>query len=813
MNSQDSRSSLAFMSGGGEMGALLRKKDWTQTVLGAPEFWPSPLKYNIRLLLDNGTPMYFAWGPEYNQFYNDAFKNLLNTEDHLILLGSGTKEAFPSIWKSIVEPMFLKVLKGESTTYEDFPLSVIRNDILEENYFSFSLSPLRDEEGEFFGVIVFARDTTNKVLSEKTLQEERERLRLIIDKVPTFISYMDVSGRYQFANRRYSEWSARPLSEIEGFTRKDIISDSRTYEYLKNFEARAFAGEQVNFNLTLRQSNDEPIYLEMEYIPDIDPVTHAVKGIIHIGVDVTERKKVEESEGRYRSLTETLPQMMWASTPDGKINYANERCLRYTGITTQEKYGDVWTSMIHPHDLPHVYKAWQESMSKGTPFKEEYRMKRFDGEYRWFLGRALPVVGTNGIVLYWNGTATDIDDHKKIEKELAYAKENAENANATKTAFLANMSHEIRTPLGAILGFSELLKNNLLSSELRDQYIETITRNGQSLTKIIDDILDLAKVEAGRLEVEHIDFSLSGLLMEVIELLKGKAEQKGISLNLSLEKNVPQNIYSDPTRLRQIFINIIGNAVKFTDKGGIHVRVKSLQADDGTIKISVEVEDTGRGLTEEQKNRLFEPFTQADNTTTRQYGGTGLGLALSKRLSEALGGTITIEKFEQNVGCIFAISFIAMMGREAEKLASLSGNLHNLEELPLKGMNILFADDSVDNQFLVEYFLKENGASVTLANDGSEAVDKVLAGKYDLVLMDIQMPKMDGYQATKILIGRGCQVPIIALTAHAMDEEKEKTKAAGFVGHLTKPLNFAELLQTIIRFKLAKSSFNQKTFY
>ncbi|MGZ3787303.1 MAG: PAS domain S-box protein [Bacteriovorax sp.] len=803
MNFQNSHSNQShFLSGGGEMGALMREKDWDKTALGPPDKWPSSLKNLVRLLLDNGSPMYIAWGAEFSQFYNDSFSLLLTSDrhQHFKALGQSTKKTFADYWSSAIWPLFEKVLKGDSTFYEDLQLPLHRNGSIEDGFFTFSLSPLRNEMGEVEGVMVIANETTKRVLGDRLLEEERERLRLIADKIPAFISYMDSDGKYKFVNRTYSDWSEKPRNEIEGFTRKDFIEDSETYEYLRYFEERAFEGEKVYFDLLLHKKTGEPIYLDMEYLPDIDPDTGKVRGVISIGIDVTIRKEVEASEERYRSLTDTIPQMMWASTPAGVVNFANERCLQYTGLSSQTKYRDGWIKTIHDHDFPQVNKSWLTSMETGQPFKEEYRIKNVDGEYRWFSVRANPVRDLGGNILYWNVTATDIEDHKKIERELESAKENAENANATKTAFLANMSHEIRTPLGAILGFSELLKSANLSSELRDQYIETISRNGKSLTRIIDDILDLAKVEAGRLDIEHIDFALKNLLSEVVELLSEKTKQKGIYLNLSIDENVPPVIYSDPTRLRQIFINIIGNAVKFTDVGGVDIRVRSIQSDDGTIHIAVEVADTGRGLTEEQRIRLFEPFTQADNTTTRQFGGTGLGLALSKRLSEALGGTITIDSFEQGEGCTFIISFVAMMGKEASGNGgeAVSGCFKTPDDLALKGMKILFADDSPDNQFLVEHFLSLNGADVSLASDGSEAVDKALAGKFDVILMDIQMPKMDGYQATKILLDRGYKTPIIALTAHAMDEEREKTRATGFAAHLTKPLNFNELLNTLV---------------
>ncbi|MBC7538947.1 MAG: response regulator [Bacteriovorax sp.] len=672
---QNMVNSSEFLSGGGEMGALIRTTDWSLTPVGSPESWPNSLKNLIRMMLDNGSPMYVAWGSEHTQFYNDAFKSILGADKHPSALGVDTKQTFNEAWR-IIELIFAEVMKGKAVSYEERLLPFFRNGSREDCYFNLSFSPLREDSGKLVGVMAIFHDVT----------------------------------------------------------------------------------DQMSF-----------------------------------------RKYTEESEQRYRLLADTIPHMMWTSTPDGKVNYANEPCLQYTGMTSQKKYSEGWIQAVHPYDLPTVSRAWLTSMKTGKPFKEEYRIRKVDGEYRWFLGKVLPIKNKFNEILYWNGTATDIEDYKRIERELETAKENAENANATKTAFLANMSHEIRTPLGAILGFSELLKSANLVHELRDQYIETISRNGQSLTRIIDDILDLAKVEAGRLDIEHIDFPLFDLLTEVINLLAGKANQKGIYLTLTIDQNVPKNIYSDPTRLRQIFINIIGNAVKFTDMGGVDVRVKSKQQHDGTLGLTVEVSDTGRGLTEEQKNRLFVPFTQADNTTTRQFGGTGLGLALSKRLSEALGGTITIDRFEKDRGCTFIVSFVALVGKDGlDKVKTLSDCFCPSKDLPLKGLHVLFADDSPDNQFLIEHFLTINGAEVSLASDGSEAVDKALAGNYNLVLMDIQMPKMDGYQATKVLLKRGYKTPIIALTAHAMAEERERTKAVGFLGHLTKPFNFTDLLQTIV---------------
>jgi PAS domain S-box-containing protein len=402
-----------------------------------------------------------------------------------------------------------------------------------------------------------------------------------------------------------------------------------------------------------------------------------------------------------------------------------------------------------------------------------------------------------GEPIRFDGITLDVTAILAREEELRISKEAAETANETKSAFLANMSHEIRTPLGAILGFSELLRNQNLGKQEREHYIDTISRNGKSLTRIIDDILDLAKVEAGRLEVEAINFSLSELLTEVIELFTEKARQKKIYLNFNIAENVPRQFFSDSTRLRQILINIVGNAVKFTDTGGVQVNVKAEPLDHDLVRIIIDVEDTGPGLTDDQKTRLFNPFTQADSTTTRRFGGTGLGLALSRRLTEALGGSLLITRTEVARGSTFSFNFVGKSAlnklttqeKSADSTSSQIGNLG--------GYKVLLVDDSADNQFLLTRLLQRSGVVVDVADNGRRAVDQAAKATYDLVLMDIQMPVMDGYQALKALKANGFDAPVIALTAHAMNEEREKTKAAGFAGHLTKPVNSAELIAVI----------------
>ncbi len=628
---------------------------------------------------------------------------------------------------------------------------------------------------------------------------------IALDEMNHFVGLLSTNGTLLEANRAALNATGLKRSDVIGKYFPETIwwsvSDA-TRKGVENAIHRVAKGEVVRYDVEVFGSSHGFDKVLVDFL--LKPVKDENGKVIFMLAECYDntanaRKKLEESETRFRSLTDTIPQLMWTTTPDGSLSYANERCLQYTGIESIEKFGQIWMTKIHPLDADDLYAAWKCSVNSGKKIEQEYRMQNAEGNYRWFLGRVLPIKNKDRIIQYWIGTATDIDDQKKVLAELEVAKELAERANATKSAFLANMSHEIRTPLGAILGFSGLLKDNDLSEKEREQYINTINRNGQSLTRIIDDILDLAKVESGRLEVEEIDFSLNNLLNEVLDLFCEKAKLKGISLRLKIDQEVPDFISTDPTRLRQILINIIGNAIKFTAVDGVYVHVKLKQNVEGALRIDIFVKDTGPGLSEEQKSRLFKPFSQGDNTMTRQFGGTGLGLVLSQRLSQALGGGISIEECAPGKGSTFVISFVATVSKKSapDLVPVREPAKFNSKLLPLKDIKVLLVDDSLDNQFLVNRLLSKNGAWVELAGDGAEAVEKALANTYDIVLMDIQMPTMDGYQAIEILGQKNYDKPVIALTAHAMLEDQLKTKAAGFSGHLTKPIDVNELVESI----------------
>ncbi len=388
--------------------------------------------------------------------------------------------------------------------------------------------------------------------------------------------------------------------------------------------------------------------------------------------------------------------------------------------------------------------------------------------------------------------------------ELAAARVAAESANQSKSAFLANMSHEIRTPMTAILGYADLLQGNEQSESERHEHVQTIRRNGEHLLSVINDILDLSKIEAGKMTVERARCSLCQIVAEVAATMRGRAVGKGVRLDVEYVFPVPEFIESDALRVRQVLINLVGNAMKFTEQGGVRVCVRSEGLAQGNPLIAVEIHDTGIGMTPEQVAGLFRPFTQADGSTTRKYGGMGLGLTISKRLARLLGGDIAVSS-KAGEGSVFTVTFatgslegVRMIADAREAVIPSAMKTPGTLLLRLEG-RILLAEDGPDNQRLIAFILRRTGAEVHVAEHGRLALEAFEAAQregrpFDLILMDMQMPEMDGYEATRELRRRGVCTPIVALTAHAMSGDREKCIAAGCDDFATKPIERAALL-------------------
>ncbi len=430
-----------------------------------------------------------------------------------------------------------------------------------------------------------------------------------------------------------------------------------------------------------------------------------------------------------------------------------------------------------------------------------------EGSEAWVEVHGRAYRGENGRIQRVAGVMIDTTERKHQALELERARREAEAASYAKSLFLANVSHEIRTPLGVILGYSKLLDEPKLAREDRRQFLDTIERSGRHLTNLIDDILDLSKIESGRLEFERVPFSLTQILEEVRAMFELSAKEKGLGFSVRREPEAPEYVIGDPVRLRQVLTNLVNNAVKFTDAGEVSVDAKVAPelGRDGNLVLELRVRDTGAGISPAVAAKLFEPFTQADPHTTRRFGGSGLGLALSRRLAKAMGGDVVLAASAEGDGSTFLATIDSGLTPAALSRLVATGVKEPLPPRreagtgakPLQGLSVLVAEDAIENQELIRRILTRRGAAVAVVDNGAKAVDAALAGAYDVVLMDLQMPVLDGLEATATLRRGGYGKPIVALTAHALREERDRCLAAGFDEHLSKPIDFERLCRVV----------------
>ena len=482
-----------------------------------------------------------------------------------------------------------------------------------------------------------------------------------------------------------------------------------------------------------------------------------------------------------------------------KIVFANESFCKLVGRNKFEIL-DVELIDVIGHDFYTQLKKSITTVLSGLPTSLDLNLQKDGMDIKQNIS-LVPDFDKSKQVTGFVLVSHDIKKYKEIEYELKKAKELAEIANETKSSFLANMSHEIRTPLGAVLGFSEIILNNEISESQKKNIAGALKRNGQLLSAVINDILDLSKVEAGKLEIEKVQVNFDVIIKDIEALLDLKATEKGIRLNLHADNDIPLSFETDPVRLRQILLNIIGNAIKFTRVGEVNVHVKlEGHALDKTKKLAFVVQDTGIGMTLKQSEKIFAPFSQADISTTRKFGGSGLGLILSKKLAIELGGDVVLNSSVLNQGSTFTVTIdtgLAVQGEIKSYKTENSAQTTEIEQFNFSHLKILLVEDSLDNQFIITHFLKNTGVDLRTVNNGQECVDVALKEHFDLILLDLQMPIMGGFEAIKILNEKHYKGPIVALTAHAMKEDRKQCLKAGFKDHLSKPVNRQSLLKAI----------------
>ena len=454
---------------------------------------------------------------------------------------------------------------------------------------------------------------------------------------------------------------------------------------------------------------------------------------------------------------------------------------------------------VHLDDQPALRALIEASMATGEGFAREFRLVRADGAVREVAFRVEPLDPTDGATTGQIGVIQDITEHKLAEREQARLKERAEEASKAKSAFLAAMSHEIRTPMNGVIGMNALLLETELTPHQR-KLAETVRDSADALLSILNDILDESKLEAGRVDLEDSDFDLPALIGKIVELLETRAKQKGLSLTSDLGALGDRRFRGDPTRLRQILLNLVTNAIKFTERGSVAIAAAGAAADDGSAHLRIEVRDTGIGVSDEAKGRLFAPFEQADPSITRRFGGTGLGLSISSQLVELMNGRIGVAD-RPGGGAIFW--FEVTLPRASPIDADQPGSSSTDESSPpsVSG-RILLAEDNRVNIEVATLILEGAGYTVDVARDGVEAVAAVRRRAYDLILMDVQMPELDGLSATREIRafeGDGKRVPIVAMTASAMAGDQRRCLEAGMDDYVSKPIAPAKLRETVAR--------------
>jgi PAS domain S-box-containing protein len=705
----------------------------------------------------------------------------------------------------------------------------------------------------FFTALVCRFEHTDRQRRQVEEALSETKYRLLAEAMPALVWMLDREGKLEYVNQQWCDYTGATVEQVRREGWEVIIHPGDLAAAYEPWSRCMAQGESVQSEVRYRRQDGVYRWFLSRAVPIKDEQGQVVRWVgtsIDIEDHHTSVAALRTSERRYRALVQATPQLVWTADMTGSGKDLLVWWEQLTGQTPAQSDGWGWLDMVHPEDRERVRATWTQALEARSMYETEYRIRTLSGEYRNVHVRSVPLFTGANEFEEWVGTLADVTEKNRVEEarrkaeeelrrsrneleervrlrtadlarsnaDLHRAKEAAEAANRAKSAFLANMSHEIRTPMNGVLGMTDLALDTDLTP-LQREYLGAVRHSALSLLAVINDILDFSKIEAGKLDLDPHDFRLREGLGNLLRPLSLRARQKGLELACRVAPDVPDALVGDLGRLRQVLVNLVGNAIKFTEKGEVVVEVKRVSTDDtdhtdkkmknlsasssvlsvsSVDKLSFSVRDTGIGIPPDKRAAVFAPFEQADGSMTRRYGGTGLGLSICARLVELMGGRIWVES-EEGRGSTF--HFTVRVGMRARTNAPAVAEGRGAEKPASRSLHILLVEDNHINQLVAVGILEMQGHRVCLVENGREALEILQRERFDLVLMDVQMPEMDGLETTERLRaaeqGTGRRTPVIALTAHAMKGDRERFMAAGMDGYLAKPLRSADLEQAI----------------
>ncbi|MEI7990185.1 MAG: histidine kinase N-terminal 7TM domain-containing protein [Chloroflexota bacterium] len=688
----------------------------------------------------------------------------------------------------------------------------------EARIYDLSISAIRDEHKRLAGRLFLLHDLTERKQAEEKLRLSEERFRMLAENAPLAISVTDLeTGDVLYSNQRAVNLFNMPMDELIGSnprTRYDEKNENTSFINLMRSEHQVTDLEKYMGNFSGRE-----LWVSINANMSHYGGRAAIQSTF---IDISERKQAEAAlaheQNLLRTLINILPDAIYAMDINKRKTLTNPADLAYMGLKDEAQALGKTAAEIYDTELAADFMAVDDLVLKNDQpvINTEEGLIDSSGKQRWFLSSKMPLHNEDGDVIGLVGIGHDITERKQAEEELRrinselalqteLAKEmaeKAEKATLAKSSFLANMSHEIRTPMNGVIGITGLLLDTNLDNE-QQRYAEMIRSSGESLLELINDILDFSKIEAGKLEIETLDFDLRRLLDDFAAMMVIRTRQKGLELLCAAEPDVPSLLQGDPGRLRQILTNLLGNAIKFTEHGEVSVRVTKLKETQEEVTLRFAVRDTGIGIPPAKLGLLFNKFTQVDSSTTRNYGGTGLGLAISKQLAELMGGEIGVES-EEGKGSEFWFTVCLKVLNERRAITPRKTDTEITALAFDSKKRILLVEDNLINQKVALGILKKLGLPADAAGNGLEALRALESQPYDLVLMDMHMPQMDGLEATQHIRAPQSKVldheiPIIAMTASAMQEDRQRCLQAGMNDFITKPVQSQVLAQVLAR--------------